>query len=75
LRPISGVTTTAVTGITMLLNNVSTERNAAISFRVDGLDYEVALRFVDETLEHRTLRGGVKRKAKPEIEEDGATTL
>lgn len=60
IRPISGVTTATVTGITMFLNNITAERNGVISFRVDGLDYEIRFEFTDETLENRTLTGALK---------------
>ena len=62
LRDVSGVTTKSVTGITVFRNNAAAERNAEISFRVDGLDYRLRLEFTDETLESRNLHGAVKEK-------------
>lgn len=62
IRDIVGVTTHSITTVVMFRNNVAAERNAEITFRVDGLDYRLRLEFTDETLEARTLRGAVKEK-------------
>ena len=60
IRPISGITTVTITAITMFLNNVSAERNAEVDITIDGLTYRFRVEFVDETLESRTITGGIK---------------
>ena len=61
-RIISGITTLSITGVLLRQTNLAPERNAIVTFDVDGDSFELELIFIDDTLDSNTLTGGLKSR-------------
>jgi len=65
LRIISGITTVILSGLTMALNNISSERTALLTFNVDGKEYQLRLQLTDEAFELRNIDGSPRSRRDP----------